>query len=203
MVSTRNHAVIGLLFTISSLCLFTSSPANAGHLCTEQSARAIARAYMLSSPFSSGNILGYITQNREHFVQGGNAIRCARALGSQLVTAGINAYDPKAYEKAMGVGPAEFAPKVAESINSGATDLMLMGQELHWLAQVLPPAIRGNYVPYNTTGTPTRQQIRQVLPIFNVLCQTDPAMCQMVRGIMQQFEPIIEEQIVMLAMMLN
>ncbi len=51
-----------------------------------------------------------------------------------------------------------------------------------------------------------RQQIRQVLPIINMMTQVDPESAeiwQMAQQIIKQFEPIAEEQIIMLAMMLN
>ncbi len=171
--------------------------------CPDRAARVLARAFFLSNPGSGGNIGAHIAQNRSYFVEGGAAIRCAEALGTRLVYAGIKAYDPKAYERAMGVGPAVHAGAVADSINSGSASLWALGQELLWLGKVLPSAARGDWRPYRTTGTSSRQQIRQILPIYQQLMSMDPAMAQMVQGIMRQFQPIVEEQILMLARMLD
>ena len=174
-----------------------------GRTCPDRAARVLARAYVRSNPTFQGDIVAHIAQNRLYFVEDGAAIRCAEALGKRLVYTGVKAYDPTAYERAMGVGPAEHAGAVADSINSRPADLVAMGQELLWLAKVLPSAARGDWGPYETTGTPMRQQIRQVLPIYQQLMSMDPAMAQIVQGMMQQFEPVAEQQILMLARMLD
>jgi hypothetical protein len=182
--------------------LFFAASAVVAAGCNQQSARAIAHAYVLASPLGDGNELAnYVRANHALFTHGGAAIRCASVLGPRLVRGGINAYDPKAYERAMGVGPSQFAPQVADSINSGAVDLYMMGAELQWLAQVLPAMANGNYQPFLTTGTYMRQQMRQILPIMQMMLAMDPGAAQILNSVNAQFAPIAEEQIFMLAMM--
>jgi hypothetical protein len=76
-----------------------------------------------------------------------------------------------------------------------------MGQELQWLAQVLPPAAEGDWGPYENTGTPMRNQVRQVLPILQIASQMDPSLAAIVDNVMKQFEPIVADQVAMLALM--
>jgi len=183
--------------------LSTQKSSSDKRTCPDAAARVLGHVYFLSNPISEENLQSYVSENRSYFAKDGAVVRCAEALGKRLVFSGVNAYDPKAYERAMGAGPAEFAPDVATSINSGAVNLVVMGLELQWLARVLPSAARGDWELYNTTGTQTRLQIRQVLPMYQTLLSQDPQMAQMVREIMKDFEPMAEEQILMLARMLD
>lgn len=173
--------------------------------CTESVARVVGQAYWLSNPLSEGNLGEFLGRNNELFVANGHGIRCTKALGEHLIRAGNSAYDPNAYERAAGVGPIEFAGDVADSINSGSVDLFMMGKELVWLSNVLPAAAHGNFGPLNSTGTPARQQIRQVLPIYAMMMQ-DPEMRamwqQIVQPLMRAYGPMAVDQIVMLSLMM-
>jgi hypothetical protein len=180
------------------------APATRG-VCSDAAAKLLARAYFLSNPFNPvDDLVAFVRQNRSAFQRGNGPISCGAALGPRLVRAGIGAYDPGAYEKAMGAGPAEHAPEVARSINSGAVELFSMGQELSWLVEVLPDAANENWQPFLTTGTETRQMLRDAMGLLQDLA-TIPDFAESLgfaRGISQLFAPIAEEQILMLARMM-
>jgi hypothetical protein len=162
----------------------------------------LARAYLLSNPFNPvDELVAFVRQNRSAFQRGSGPISCGAALGPHLVRAGIGAYDPAAYERAMGAGPAEHAPEVARSINSGAVELFSMGQELSWLVEVLPAAADENWQPLLTTGTETRRMSRQAMAMLQGLPDLAESL-GFAREILQQFAPIAEEQILMLARMM-
>ena len=148
----------------------------------------------------------YIQQNRTYFVEDCTVIRYTEYLGNKLVSSALSSFAQKdydrGYESALGMGATmEQARDVANSIGSGSVDLYLMGNELLWLAKVLPYAANGNWSLFKTTGTENRNQIRQILPIINMLIETDHSMGQLVDEVMNQYGPIVEEQIAMLAIM--
>jgi hypothetical protein len=178
-----------------------AAPATRG-VCSDSAARLLARAYLLSNPFNPvDELVAFVRQNRSAFQRGSGPISCGAALGPHLVRAGIGAYDPAAYERAMGAGPAEHAPEVARSINSGAVELFSMGQELSWLVEVLPAAADENWQPLLTTGTETRRMSRQAMAMLQGLPDLAESL-GFAREILQQFAPIAEEQILMLARMM-
>jgi hypothetical protein len=175
-------------------------------ICSDQSARLIARAYFLSNPMlPDDEFRAFVAGNRSALTSSSPAIQCGQVLGAHIALRGIGAYDTDAYRRAMGSGPAELAPDVARSINSGAVDLFVMGQEIAWLAGVLPAAAEGNFGPYATTGTETRVMMRQALALVGPLVTMDGEFAQMLgmtKSLLGQFEAISEQQILMLAQML-
>lgn len=170
---------------------------------SKAAARHLARIYVLTNPLAEGDFRAYLSQNRPYFVENGQAVQLAKELGLALRTAGVSSYDPGAEERAhriasqTGVSP-EFAPEVARNLNRNSLDLWRMGNELLWLAEVLPPATRGDFGPYETTGTWQRQQIRQVLPILKTLLTSDPEMAQMYNAVLKEYRPFAEEYIMSL-----
>ena len=174
-------------------------------VCSDESARLIARAYYLSNPMTEHDgFQQFVTRNRAVLSAGSPAIQCGRVLGAHLAQRGINAYDADAYRRAMGKGPDELAPDVARSFNSGAVDVFAMGRELVWLAEVLPAAAVGDFGPYVTAGTETRAMLRQVLALAGSYAAI-PEFAQMLgmtKSLVPLFEPISEGQILMLAQML-
>lgn len=189
---------------IISLCLglMWSSTLNASPICDLTTAEIIAHAYILGSPIEGLNDLAtFVRSKYEYFEKEGKAIKCMALLGNNLITAGLNAYDPHAYESIMGKGPIELQPQVAQSINSDAVSLYTMGIELKWFAGVLPYIVKGNYTPYLTTGTPTRNQIKEILPILNLTINSDPYLKATFEEMMTIYSQLAREQIVMLALM--
>lgn len=173
-----------------------------GQLCTESEARAVGQAYQLTNPFEEGNLAKFLAQHPTLFEPGGPGVRCAQALGEHLTRAGSSAYDPVAYLRATGLTPPEMAPEIAASLTSGNLDLIQMGEELMWLSTVLPEATRGNFGPFQTTGTNLRQQLRQGMPMMMKTPDQWARYQQDVLPLRQNYGPMVIDQIVMLALMM-
>lgn len=176
--------------------------------CSPESARLLGRAFRLANPMNDPRELEvFLRQNRSAFRENGSAVRCAKALGNAMVRQGVNAFSEMSYNDAYGgalqMGAnGDQARKIANSMTSGAVDVYMMGEELIWLAKVLPAAEQGNWQPFNTTGTIQRQQARQYLPFYRQMRQMDPAISAVFEQTMKQFGPLIEEQVVVYANML-
>lgn len=189
---------------IISVCLglMWSSVLYASPICDLTTAEIIAKAYVLGSPIEGLNdVVTFVRSKYEYFVKDGKAIKCMALLGDHLITAGLNAYNPNAYESVMGKGPTDLQPQVAQSINSDAASLHALGIELKWFARVLPYLTMGNYTPYLTTGTPTRNQIKEILPIINLTNNSDPYMRATYEEMLAIYSELAGKQIVMLALM--
>lgn len=172
--------------------------------CNQVTSRNVAKLYVLALPFQGPEpFINMVSSNREILTENSPTVVCARLLGNRLVNMGINAYDPDAYRRAMGVGPAEHAPDVADSIHSGAVDLYTMGNELIWLSQVLPPTANGNNSPFLTTGTQWRLWIKWVWPMYEQIIQLNPSMAPIINQSLSMMGPMTEEQVFMLGMMLG
>lgn len=181
-------------------------------VCDETTAQLVARAYVLSIPllFKENDLIPLMEQYKSYFEEDGKVIQCMRSLGENLVQNAIENYHPEngttateMFGGSMPEGLEDLPGQVDASMRSFNTDLYAMGAELIWLSQVLPPAAYGDYQPYNTTGTISRQSMREVMNIYQLLCQMDPGVCQMMKNIMQQMQPEMEQQISSLALQLN
>jgi hypothetical protein len=160
---------------------------------------ALIRAYVLSSVLLESRhfppnqtIHDFVAQQRPLFVAGGASVVCARALSSRLLGAAIDSYDPNAYESAINSGAGEFAHDVATSVNRPSLELMEMGFDMLWLADVLPHMAAGDPTPYETTGPPTRLKGKQLLPIWDGLLD-DPSNGPMVAQLRAQLESFITQ----------
>ena len=191
--------IVILLFICLVMFVFLSS-ANA---CNSNTARLLAKAYALSQPLSTGNLEYYLRSNRQAFQESGRAIKCAKKLGTFLQTNGLRTFDSHAYERVMEIAPPELAGsarETAQSLQSGSLDAYTIGKELLWLSQVLPAATQGNYEPFNNTGTYLRQQMRQYMRIVGPILRENQGLINHLNKTL--INPLIEEQITMLALML-
>lgn len=144
---------------------------------------------------------GFIQGNSSLLQSNGPTMTCARELGQALQYQGLSSYSQSDYNDAYGSvlaqgGTIDMAQDVAGGMQSGALDAWMTGQELVWLSQVIPSASNGNWQPYLTTGTESRNQVRQVM----VLLQSMPdmqSMLQEVQHLLLSYQPIVEEQMVM------
>lgn len=156
-------------------------------------ADVLANAYVRSNPMYAlyfGNLESYIAENRMHFAENGDAIRCARAMSAALFRGSIRSYDPTALRRqqelnsqlgSMGIspGPAQASPSAM---------FYEMGQQMAWLAKVLPAASRGNYQPLRTPVTDTQRMKAFATQMLQSLLQ-DPS----VRQTFVQMEPLFRE----------
>jgi hypothetical protein len=200
------------LFTILIAALGLLVHMESSYACDENSSRLVARTFMLANPVlgRENEIIPLVQSNRVYFNAGGEAIQCMQKLGVALTNAGLSQIQQNQgnspSEQFAGVMPQglEHLPgEVSDSVNRYSSDIFTMGQELHWLAEVLPSVVLGNYNPYNSTGTETRRTLRQILPMYQQMCMSDPFICQMVTNIFGQLSPQIEQQIYTLALQLG
>ncbi|MEW8252582.1 MAG: hypothetical protein AB2740_20275 [Candidatus Thiodiazotropha sp.] len=177
-------------------------PAQAASPCTQAAAESLAKLYWWSWPITMepDEFIRTAQANSSALTSDSNIVRCAAILGPRLVNLGINAYDPKAYERAMGAGPAELAPRVADSLNSTSFEYYRIGNEIAWLARVLPLFATGRTEPYaeSTLRMQQWQMLQQYRQIEQLTGQT--GYLELMRKMM---DPIIREQIFMLAMMVG
>jgi hypothetical protein len=207
---TAAVAQIPLLLATAFALLGCDAPR---YSCSEEGARKLARAAFISSPIYESKLRApperigdFVARNRTFFGKEGESIHCAQVLGPRLIERGIAAYDRDAYARRMGGGPEELRPDVAKSLNENALQIITIGREISWLAEVLPALSEGDATPYWTTGTQTRVQWRtQLIPALDLILAMgdDCGGCTIAGTIegLKLIERFGEEQPFMLAMM--
>ena len=187
--------LIGLIMFVYAATSYAASP------CTKNAAENLGKLYSWSFPLEmpEADFLATVKVKRSLLTREGDVIRCAKMLGQRLAMLGIKAYDPQAFERVIGMGPVEFAPEVAKSINRDAGELAAIGDELMWLGQVLPYAAEGDNQPFLTTGSPRRRQLREVLALYGQI----PGMKEIIKNMGAFIDPIVKDKIFMLAMMVG
>ncbi len=194
---------------IGITCILVLTGCSSGSKCTVESARLLGQLYDLSNPMADGSdLVAFVNQYRTQLASDGALIRCAEELGKILIVQSLNAFSQSDYDDAYGSvlamgGNMDQAQGIANDIQGGAVDMFMMGKELLWLVAVMPQAARGDWHPYNNTGTEMRNSIRQVLPIINMVMGSDPAMAQLVNSVIAQFGPLAEYYVVMLTDMVG
>lgn len=182
------------------------------HACDETSSRLVARSYVLTMPLlgRDNEMVPLMQSNRSYFAPGGPAIQCMQSLGTALIRGGLNmsgeysgSSATERFGGSMPPGLAHLPGEVDRSMGGYGSDILTMGQELLWLAQVLPSAAQGNYTPYNAGGTTNRQLAFRVLPMYRMLCQMAPAICEMMFNMFNEISPQIEQQVYVLARQLG
>lgn len=187
--------------------VFLAQESKSSCLCYPQPARNMGILLLRSNPlieidaaqFSA--FQSFVQENASLLQTNGPTMTCARQLGQALQYQGLKSYSQQDYNDAYGSvlakgGTIEMANDVAGSMQSGALDAWMTGKELVWLSQVIPSAAAGNWQPYLTTGTESRNQLRQVIQIYRAM----PDMRQMLKEmqpLLASFQPIVEEQMVM------
>jgi hypothetical protein len=182
-------------------------------LCYPQPARNVGVLLLRSNPLMEMDAARFnafrefIQQNAALLRAGTATMNCAGQLGRALQQHGLTRYSPREYDEAYGRvlqrgGTIEMANDVADSMRSGALDAWMTGKELVWLSQVIPAAANGNWLPYATTGTESRKQLRQVMVIIEQMPDMQ-GMLNSVQHLLVTFQPQIEEQMVMAACLLR
>ena len=200
---------------LSMALLFVGGGKSSGqpsHTCDEATARTIGRLYYLTNPINEQtnpqSIEAFVRSNAQLLSRGSNLINCIRHVGNRLVMHGLLSFSQQdandAYGSAIGMGATmEQAGKVRDSVNQGSIETMAMGQELLWLAEVIPDAAAGNWISYGTRGTELRLQIRQVWRMLQPMMEMDPSMRTIVEQTMGQFQPWIEYQVVFMVLLMS
>lgn len=197
-----------MALTLSFILIGCSGQNFTANACDDATSRLVAHAYVLSVPIfgKENELVPYMTSNPESFTENGKAIQCMQNLGSALINQAMAQNHPyedytarEMFGGQMPEGLGDLPGQVDASMNSYANDTITMGGELLWLSHVLPPAAQGNYTPYNSTATPTRQVMLQSIQMYVFLCQMSPGLCQMMQDMFQQMEPQLEQTVYELA----
>ena len=197
--------IITLLLVGGGIIFFFSS-------CTkryeESTFRILGEVYTYALPLANQSVLqNYVESNKYQFKKDGEIIQAAKVLGEKLLKKSYESYDRNSnyyYERALDMGAnLDQARQIENDVNSGALDLYTIGQELLWLAEVLPEAAQGNWSAYNNTGTEMRKQVRQILPLLQTLSQFDdpfgPSMSDIVQNAVNMSKTFSEDYLVYLA----
>jgi len=184
--------VLFILVSAGCFYLYLSSAVIAEEGC-RTGAVALGNAFIRSNAIYAyyfGTLESYVARERVHFVQGGDSIRCAKALSQALLKGAIRNYDPNALRRkeelnarlgAMGISPGPAQP-------SASQQLYTMALQLDRLARVLPPAAAGDYEPLRRPTTELEQMQMFSAQMLSILLQ-DP----MIADIFRQMEPMIRD----------
>lgn len=169
-------------------------------------ARNLGHLYYMVHPLNvMQNPLGvesYIRENKLLLQEDSPLIRCARILGNKLVLNGPNAFGKTDCDRAHGSvlsmgGNWRHAHAIARSLQDGAVDAFVVGEELLWIADAVPKAANGDWTAFNTTGTQSREAMRQIWPLYQQM-----GMQPVLDRFIPLFKPMIEEQVKFLTLML-
>jgi hypothetical protein len=170
---------VGGLTAIVLLVLMTPRPVAAEEGC-RTGAEALGNAYvrlnMLYELFY-GDVESYVQSNREHFVAGGDTIRCANALAQALVNEALQSYDPLAARDAIRtqeivnveLGKLGISGSFVPRTLSPAEQLYGLALRFDRLARVLPSVAEGDCRPlYTPTNVIENAEIqgRQMLKML-------------------------------------
>jgi hypothetical protein len=145
----------------------------------------------------------FINSYPAYFGEDGKATQCMRSLGDSLLQTANMLSNQFAGNPALSIfggkmpaGLANLPAQVDQNLNSYGANERFIGEQLVWLSNVLPQALRGNLVPYGTTSTLSRERARQMLPLLQQYCQIGPNLCQ---ATIPQVGATLEQQIYTLA----
>lgn len=146
------------------------------YTCDFQTALIIGSLHVLSSPImDQSKIKEFVFEYSDLLDENSNVMRCMRRLGQLLSNQGKqnfnfnDADNNRVRESVMnmcnGTGfegqSGELADKIAGSMRQEAVQPILVGQELIWLANVIPDAADDDWDSYENTGSWFRQEAKQ------------------------------------------
>lgn len=184
-----------------------SDPSPSQRECDRETSILIGRIYYLANPAAEhlhfDTLEEFVSDNSRRLSRDTQFARCATRAGARLRSAGFASFDARtadeAYASALNNGATiEQAQSVQSSINRGSLELATMGQELSWMARVIPSAAEGDWDPYRSPpDTQARQMIRQVWPLYEGLF-ADPSTRATFEEAINQFQPWLEYQVAFL-----
>lgn len=195
-----------LLFFII-IFVFLTSCNRSSDAVDQTTATNLGRLYYAVNPLNEvqnpESIRQFINENKSLLQDDSPTINSAKKLGEKLIQSGLSAFSYDDYDRAYGSvlnmgGDMNQARGVADSLKQGSVDAFMMGQELLWIANVVPKAANGDWTDFDQTGTQSRKTMRQVWPIYQSL-----GMQPILNEYMPLFQPIIEEQVTFLALMIS
>lgn len=128
-------------------------------------AEALADAYVRTNPvyaYYLGDLELYVALNPQHFVPGGDAVRCAHALAQALVKGEIQGHAaPDALRRRQKLDSQLDTMGIAPAPSEGATDALqfaALSLQIEHLARVLPRVARGDYEALLTASNQIEEQ---------------------------------------------
>ena len=160
--------LVGSLF-IFIIFLYTLSCSCSNDSVDQETAKNLGHLYYAVNPLNElqnpKSIENFIYSNKSLLQDDSPTIRCARKLGTKLIESGLKAFSNNDYDRAYGSvldmgGNMSQARDVSQSIQQGAVDTFMIGQELLWISNVVPKAANGDWTDFNKTGTQSRMTLR-------------------------------------------
>ncbi len=201
-------ATLVALVSIGALLNASAGVAQATSPCDEVTARNVGALFYTLNPIKElsqpEELTAFVQKNSKLLTAGGPTVRCVRLVGNRLMQHGLAAHlqtdRNRAYESALNMGAdMDQARQVSNSIHSGGVDAIAIGQELVWLADVVPAAASGNWELFVNTGTQSRLSVRQIWPLYQQMRVMDPSMGTILEQSMNQMQPWVEYQVAVLA----
>jgi hypothetical protein len=165
-------------------------------------ARLAVHAYVLSIPLmDSGNdLIALIGANSPYFVEGGKVIQFLQAAGAALEQGALAYKGPPVQQMFLGLMPVGLSHLPGQVDAEMRSQGIAIGSEFLWLSQVLPPSMRGDYQPYQSTATSLR---RHLIAYVQTISQLNPALVGMFVTQMRHQQPLIEQAVYNLVCQLN
>lgn len=175
-------------------------------LFNHKTAFLLGKLYDLSSPVKDPNALASFIQHRwEYFMEDGILIKSTRALGYWMLYQDKESFDEHTIDRIRNklincdISP-DSACKLLLQFKNGDVDFSVLGNELIWLADVLPEMARGNMLLYLHTGTKLRSNIRKIIPIYRSIAKSDPQIATGILEDIDNYDKVSGEQISLLAL---
>lgn len=186
------------------------TPQPESHVCGIETAVMIGALYVYSSPLKdSEEMQEFVSEYSDFLGANSDVIRCMRNLGNSFIQQGTTQFEftyedenqvrSSVYDMAAGSGldATNIADNITGSMRSEALQPIIVGQELLWLAEVIPEAADYNWDKYETTGTYFRQQALQQAAQYNAILELygayDPEMQALMDAIMPEMNQWIDD----------
>jgi len=151
-----------------------------------RTAEILADVYMLSNPMNDPNeLLHYIQSKPKYFRKNGSVTIAARNLGNWILSNNVMAVEEDCLAKIdkklqRDNISGNYAIALLSDIKKSKFDCKSIGRELIWLSEILPTLSKGNLEDYLYTGTEIRLQLRKVIPLYEVMHNSDPEIAELI-----------------------
>ncbi len=177
--------------------------------CNIESAVLIGALYVASSPMKDQSIIQNVVNEYDYLLgENSSTIRCMRNLGNRLVQYGYQNFNFNANDEnrirgrvnnmtaGADIDGGRVADNVVNSMRQASLQPIVIGQELQWLAQVIPDAAGDDWYNYNNTGTALRQLAMQEAAQYKAIIELygafDPELQSVLGAVTPQMNQFID-----------
>jgi len=174
-------------------------------LFNKETARMIGEIYVLSNPLNDPNeLVQYIQDHLEYFLDDGIAVKSARALGNWMLEQNKTSLDKETIHEVKNKLidcqiKEEYACKLLTQFCKSDINFTELGNELIWLSKVLPCLARGDLKTYLCTGTEFRKNLRIIISWYGTSHISDPEIAEMIMKDRNCYRRVMADQISLLA----